>query len=281
MNEIIKEIIDKNNIHEDFIEVQTSGLANKIYMSNNFVLRIPTDHEEAISDALTESVAAPIAYSHGIKTPRLICFDNSYSILNKSYSIWERIHGLTFGELKTENYKNIWYEFGKELGKIHKRITECPDPNGWLDSADREDDIDSDKRALYTKQCKSEYLLNCIENYCTEKTYIYRTCFVHGDTHPFNILCGKSNKFLSIIDWGDAGWADPAIDYYMIPIESIHYVLDGYQEESAENINFEFLSRIILDKIFIGFDENKDTKELENSIKLLEKNLKAFFERLT
>ncbi len=57
--------------------LKATGLANRIYATRDVVLRIATDHSDAIPDARTESVAAPIARSAGILTPELIAFDDS------------------------------------------------------------------------------------------------------------------------------------------------------------------------------------------------------------
>src|SRR5258708_31020933 len=47
----------------------STGVANSIYATCDVVLRVATDHRDAVSDARTESVAAPIAYSAGILSP--------------------------------------------------------------------------------------------------------------------------------------------------------------------------------------------------------------------
>lgn len=274
MDSVIQEILDKNQINESFVRLTTNGIANHIYATPNFILRIPTNHPEANSDAFTESIAAPLARLNGIKTPKLICFDNSYRILNKTYSIWERIHGETLGEIDNYlNYYNTWKEIGFELGKLHINIKSCHDPKGWLDNPDRDYTKDMIIQSLVNSKYKSLYLLKLVENKYTDKTFSYKKCFVHGDTNQFNFICKKSDKLLSIIDWGDSGWGDPAIDFYMIPIEVLGNVLDGYNKIAGINIDFDFIYRIILDKIWIGIEEEQNICILEKSIKELESKL--------
>ncbi|KAB3538541.1 aminoglycoside phosphotransferase family protein [Alkaliphilus pronyensis] len=274
MNDVIQEILNKNKIYESFVKLTTHGIANEIYATPNFILRIPTDHPEANSDALTESVAAPLAKSHGIKTPRLVCFDDSYSILNKTYSIWERIHGLTLGEIDNYlNYYNTWKEIGFELGKVHINIKSCDDPKGWLDSPDREYTKDMVIEGLLSNNGESLYLLKLIEKKYTDNIFSYKKCFVHGDTNEFNFLCTENDQLLSIIDWGDSGWGDPAIDFYMIPLGVLDNVLDGYIEIAGANVDFDFIYRIILDKVWTGIEERQDIFILEKNIKRLESKL--------
>lgn len=240
----------------------------------NYILRIPTDHPEANSDAYTESVAAPLAKTFGIKTPELICFDNSYTLLNKTYSIWERVHGLTLGEIDNYlHYFNTWNEIGFELGKLHANIKSCDDQNGWLDNPDRDYTKDMMIQGLLSNDIKSSYLLELIESRYNNKTFSYKKCFVHGDTNEFNFICTKDDQLLSIIDWGDSGWGDPAIDFYMIPIDVIGNVLNSYYEIAGTNVDCDFLYRIILDKIWIGMEQKQDIHILENKIMQLERKL--------
>jgi hypothetical protein len=79
--------------------LEATGIANRIYATDDVVLRVATDHHDAIADALTESIAAPVARRAGILTPRLIAFDNSRRLVDRPFSLWERIHGETLGRL--------------------------------------------------------------------------------------------------------------------------------------------------------------------------------------
>lgn len=274
MDAVIRKILNKNQINEPFIKLTTHGIANEIYATPNFILRIPTNHPEANSDALTESVAAPLAKLNGIKTPELICFDNSYTILNKTYSIWERIHGFTLGEIDDYlNYCSTWKEIGFELGKLHVNIKNCDDPKGWLDNPDRDYTKDMIIKSLLNNESKSLYLLEQVESKYKDQTFSYKKCFVHGDTNEFNFLCTNNDQLLSIIDWGDAGWGDPAIDFYMIPIDAIDNVLKGYSQIAGINVEYDFINRIILDKVWTGIEERQDICILEKNIMKLESQL--------
>ena len=77
--------------------LNATGLANRVYATADVVLRVATDHPDAVPDARTESVAAPAARGAGIRTPRLLAFDDSRALVNRPFSIWERVHGETLG----------------------------------------------------------------------------------------------------------------------------------------------------------------------------------------
>lgn len=93
----IATILAAYGIREPWRELPSTGLANRVYATRDVILRVVTDHEDAVVDALTESVAAPIARAAGILTPRLIAFDNSRKLVDRPFSLWERIHGETLG----------------------------------------------------------------------------------------------------------------------------------------------------------------------------------------
>ena len=79
-----------------------TGVANHIYATKDVVIRVAREHPEALRDARTESIAALVAYAAGVLTPRLLVFDDSRDLLDRPYSIWERINGETLGLLSSD-----------------------------------------------------------------------------------------------------------------------------------------------------------------------------------
>ena len=120
--------------------LRSTGLANRIYATRDVVLRVSTDHPDGVVDARTESVAAPVARAAGILTPRLIAFDDSRTLVDRPFSLWERVDGETFGliELDHRQMADAWRDVGRELSRLHHRIKECPDPQGYLDEPGRD-----------------------------------------------------------------------------------------------------------------------------------------------
>src|SRR6266852_3771870 len=117
-----------------------TGIVNRIYATQDVVLRVATDHPESVLDARTESVAAPVARAAGIKVPRLIAFDDSRTLVDRPYSLWERVHGETFGLFASDPRlaPATWRAVGQELATLHSRVHECPDALGWLDRPERD-----------------------------------------------------------------------------------------------------------------------------------------------
>ncbi len=121
-------------------------MANRIYATQDVVFRVAADHEDAIVDAYTESVARPVARRAGVRTPALIAFDNSKTLVERPFSLWELVQGETFGlaNLTDETRREVWREVGEQLAQLHAAVRDCPDPLGYLDSSGREMDWESE-----------------------------------------------------------------------------------------------------------------------------------------
>jgi aminoglycoside phosphotransferase (APT) family kinase protein len=53
--------------------------------------------------------------------------------------------------------------------------------------------------------------------------------FIHGDLQPANIMAARGD-YTAVIDWGDAGWADPALELATLPMRAVPHALAGYRE---------------------------------------------------
>lgn len=272
---IIEQIEAKYKINEKFIFKKTPGLANNIYMSESYVLRIPSDHPESIPDILTESVAVPNVLRYGIKTRKLIIFDDSYTIINKPFSIWEKVNGIPLSEEIAHQFPNTWFELGKELKTLHTKVLDCDDPKRYLDSPDREYNVD-DLIGWIRSQDANSNLIHIINEKYDEETFCYSKCFVHGDTNPGNVISSEQDTLLSLIDWGDSGWGDPAIDFYMIPANVLKYVIRGYLDIKGNEIDQHFYKRILFDKIALLIDEGLSVVEIERIISKLFLEIEMF-----
>jgi hypothetical protein len=95
--------------------LKATGIANRIYATKDVVLRVATDHPDAIVDARTESIAAPVARAAGVLTPQLIAFDDTRSLIDRPFSLWERIHGETLGlfNLRKNIHETVWRDAGQ------------------------------------------------------------------------------------------------------------------------------------------------------------------------
>src|SRR5262249_46868460 len=113
-----------HGIHGPWNALAATGVASRIYATKDLVLKLATDHADAVVDARTESVAAPAALQAAIRTPRLIVFDDSGKLVDGPYSVWERVHAETLGlaELVGDHLERVWWEVGREIAQLHSRV---------------------------------------------------------------------------------------------------------------------------------------------------------------
>jgi aminoglycoside phosphotransferase (APT) family kinase protein len=231
----VDQILAAHGIEGPWERLTSTGLANRIYATRDVVLRVATDHPDGFCDARTESVAAPAARAAGVLTPRLIAFDDSRTLVDRPFSLWERVHGETLGdwELPGEARQEVWHEAGQQIARLHEGVTSCPDPDGYLEETGRELRLDRVLARFVDSGRGSRESVEEIERLIVELTpFVSQTAaaerFVRNDLHEGNVLCGRGGGLLAVIDWGDAGWGDPTLDFAAVPLECLGAALEGY-----------------------------------------------------
>lgn len=70
---------------------------------------------------------------------------------------------------------------------------------------------------------------------------------------PTNVIV-RSGEYAAIIDWGDAGWDDPALDFAYIPLRAVPAALGGYREVAALDGDDGAEARILWDHLGLALD---------------------------
>lgn len=259
----IDEILNVCGMNGPWKPLHATGVANRIYATRDVVIRVAQEHPEALRDAKTESVAAPVAYAAGVLTPRLLVFDDSKELLDGPYSVWERVNGETLGLLSSNprSMPHTWHQVGHQLALLHVRVSQCDDPKGYLHEPQRSMNLKSllDKLASTGRICRYlekeiSLLIHKLQAAVREEA---KRCFLHSDISAMNIMCTRSDKLLALIDWGDAGWGDPTFEFARIPLLAIPYVLEGYREVAPDLLDGTTLKeRIIWDKLDYALEES-------------------------
>src|SRR5262249_16898626 len=162
--------------------------------------------------ARTESVAAPVAQAAGIQTPRLIAFDDSRTLVDRPFSLWERVHGEPLGllGLGQRQRADAWRQVGRELFTLPDRVRPRPGPTGSLETRGRETDL----HPLLNRLAEAGRLdaatvgevARLLGELAPQVAGGVELRFIHNDIHDMNVLCSPAGELLAIIDWGDAGW---------------------------------------------------------------------------
>jgi aminoglycoside phosphotransferase (APT) family kinase protein len=266
----VDEILAHHGCQGPWQPLPATGVANRIYATQELVLRIAVESEEALKDARTESVAAPVARAAGVLVPRLVAFDDSGAIVDRPYSLWERIHGETLGLFASDPTlcPQTWRAVGRQLALLHNRVQECPDPNKWLDHPERDMDLEPRIAALAAASVigrgralelerATKALRPAVEALLPER-------FLHNDVHAMNIMCSRNDVLLSLLDWGDAGWGDPSLELAAVPLSVVPHVLQGYR--SGGYLDDAAEARILWDKLSDALEQIEQTGGHDSSL---------------
>jgi aminoglycoside phosphotransferase (APT) family kinase protein len=259
--ELIEAMFARHGVSGPWEELPSTGVANWIFATNDVVLRVATDHPEAVPDARTESVAAPAARTAGVLTPRLIAFDDTRTLVARPFSLWERVHGETLGAapLSRDATVKVWRAVGGELAKLHVRVRACADPNGYLDQPGRAQDVHGALKHLLAAQKITADALRRIES-LAEELQPPPLCeverrLIHDDLHAMNVMCTPGGELLAILDWGDAGWGDPALDFAAMPLDGIGPAVEGYEARSGHSGRSALVARIARYRLLDAVDD--------------------------
>jgi aminoglycoside phosphotransferase (APT) family kinase protein len=262
---VVDALFARHGISARWRPLPSLGLANRIFATDDVVLRVATDHPDGVPDARTESVAAPVARAAGILTPRLIAFDDTRTLVDRPFSLWERVHGETLGvaTLAPPQMTAVWRSVGSELAKLHLRVRECADPYGFLDQPERDQDISGVLERLVDAARVDIDTAGRIERLAEELrprvAEVSEPRFIHDDIHAMNVMCSSSGELLAIIDWGDAGWGDPALDFAAIPFDDVPSALQGYEAEAPGLLGRDPEARIVWNKLLDALDDLWET----------------------
>jgi aminoglycoside phosphotransferase (APT) family kinase protein len=227
------------------------GIFNAIYaLGSDLILRIPRDHPAFTDAACKEALAVPAARAAGVRTPELVAFDASRELLPVPYTIYERVHGQTLGLLDCEpgDSPAAWHALGRDLALLHTHVAAhgpiaevqihgLPDPRTWLDEIAQEG---------YFTPVEARWLLGWLDRLAPAALATVTQCFLHGDIQSTNMLVRPGSlDYLAIIDWGSAGWGDPAWDFAGVPLRAVPLLLQGYREIAAPDRDASIEARIL------------------------------------
>ncbi len=243
-------------VHGAWEPLPSHGIANWIYATGDVVLRVATDHPDGVPDARTESVAAPAAHAAGILTPRMIAFDDTRTIVDRPFSLWERVHAVTLGQaiLSDDVRLRAWHAVGRELARVHRLITACPDPRGYLDTPGDEPQVDQLLATLVAGARLDAGAARDIDAACRERVQAAAPAFTHGDVHSMNVMCDERGELRALIDWGDAGWSDPMHDFSSMPLDVIPSAVAGYEAETGAPLDADSRARLMRARTISALD---------------------------
>lgn len=250
--EILRDIARSHDLGDrEFRRLPEIGIFNAIFsIGDDLILRVPRDHPISTSDARKEAVAVPAAREAGVRTPRILAFDETLDLLPVPYSIYERVPGKTLGLLARDpaSLPEVWRELGYDLALLHENVPEdspvaglecgeIPDPRPWP--------VEMATEGYFTT-VESDWLTGWLELLAPVALAPVRRRFLHGDTQATNVMVGaESLEYAAVLDWGNAGWGDPAWDFAGVPLRIVPFMLEGYRAVGSPEDNETIEARIL------------------------------------
>lgn len=194
----------------------------------------------------------PVAREVGVRTPRMLAFDDSLDLLPVPYSIYERARGETLGLLDQDPASNpgVWRQLGHDLALLHSGVSEdgpaggldvdeMPDPRPWPGEL---------AEAGYFTATEAWWLEDWLELLAPHALAPVTRRFLHGDSQATNVIVESGSlEYVAVLDWGSCGWGDPAWDFAGVPLRVVPSMLEGYGAvvsiEGGENVEARILWR--------------------------------------
>ena len=233
-----------------------------------YVLRVPKPYGAA--ETRTESVAAPVAHAAGVRTPKLLVFDDSGDIVDVPFTVYERVRGRNFGlaDLEVAASGHVYREIGRQLAILHQGVTVCPDPNGYLDRPAR-----LEPEALIAPLASAAllggYTVRWLDRVFTRLRPVVAAAaplrrFLHFDVLPTNVMVDDAGDFAALIDWNNAGWADPALDFRFLPSRAVEATLAGYRDVAPLDGDDTAEARVLWDHLCLALTTLRSPPRREN-----------------
>jgi aminoglycoside phosphotransferase (APT) family kinase protein len=249
--------------HLEYTRLPNTGFVNWAYLvGDELVLRVNKPDVDDV-DAYTEMVAVPLAVAAGVNTPELLLFDESKSILPTVATLYRRAPGVTLGRLRVDQRElpALYEEIGEQLAILHSGVKNCDDPNGWLDHpeiTDAREQLDIARREMKVEAVSYDWIARWLDILEPAISPTVANAFLHDDLHSFNTVVFEQPLRLSaVLDWGDAGWGDPMIDFCTLPIWAVDWALRGYCR-IAGPVDDHFIGRILWNDIALALDATID-----------------------
>lgn len=235
----LKSVLKKHGIEGEPVHIAT-GYINWVYeVDGQIILRVSRGDRDP-EDAYTEAVAVPAAREAGILTPDLIAFDDSREFIDSVVTIYERAPGDSLANVRVDQHElpGLYRRLGQEVRRLHEGVRQVDDPNGWLDRpyfCDPRKEIERARTELKVELVTYDWIAKWNERLAPALDAPGEERFLHNDLHAGNTMVLQSPLRLSaIIDWGDACWGDPVLDFERVPVWAAPWALEAYGERDEQ-----------------------------------------------
>lgn len=211
------------------------GIINTIYrLGDGLILRVPRDHPAHVQQLRNELLALPAAHAAGVRTPRLTAVDDACDLVPVPYAIVERVEGVNLGlrEWEPGELAAIWRELGRDLALLHGvartgPVAELRDENALPDPREL---AEQRAREGFITGLEARWLVAWLDRLAPAALVAVPARLCHLDVQATNLMVDPATLgYRALLDWGCAGWGDPAWDCFGLPLRAIPHVLAGHR----------------------------------------------------
>ncbi len=220
----LEELAARYDVRPDQVREVPGGVANRTYLlGDELFLRIPRtpDFER---DLLKEVAVIPAARAAGVRTPAIVDFD---TFQGTPYMVLERVHGTDLVDAPPAP-PAVWQELGSELA------TTAPGPATTCRRRGRQTAVETpaqpstswQPRATWTPVLRtgSSAWFDRLEAHLPKDQ---PQVLLHGDVGVQNLTDPRRPPG-ALIDWGDAAWGPPGMEFAKLRLEDVTATLPSY-----------------------------------------------------
>lgn len=216
----LKALATRYGVRPDQVREVPGGVANHAYLlGDDLFLRIPRTpaYEQ---DLLKEVAVIPVARAAGVRTPAIVDYNTSDGT---PYMVLERVHATDLVEAPRPPAE-YWQQLGAQLAQLHQ--VEEPPPGIPHDDGGGDPRPTVDKLATegYLDPSTANWLLAWFDRLSAHIPPDQPHVLLHGDLAPQNLMTDQS-----LIDWGDAAWGPPGMEFAKLPLEQVAATLPTYR----------------------------------------------------
>ncbi len=226
--------------HSLVIRIAPSDETPRLFYEKNMMRQ-----EKGIHDLLREQTMIPV--------PHIYVYDESQTLLPRSFLIMDRLEGLPFSAAYQVNHKLVLRQVGTYLAQAHARVNDLygyigehhpmPPQSNWKDAFFimwEKLITDISKTRIYDQVvCKK--MINLLQSHNTVFDHNVEASLLHMDVWAQNILVTPDSTVTGLIDWDRALWGDPEIEFAVLDYCGISEppFWEGYgkERETSEEIN--------------------------------------------
>jgi hygromycin-B 7''-O-kinase len=233
---LLAAIAGQHGLGADAVRPIPAGVANEVYLlGDDLVLRIPRSAAFA-ADLRKETVVIPAARQAGVRTPKVVTFHDR----DTPWLVIERVPGVDLAqlELPRDQVDEVYRQAGHDLAKLHRTAADAtPDIPRHQEPASPQALVAGLLADGYLDVDAARWLDDWFARLAAQMPATPPPLvLIHGDLAPQNLMVDPATgQYAGVVDWGDAEWADPAVDFAKTPPIHLPALLDGYRSESGES----------------------------------------------